>query len=331
MDEKKLTALAETAISKCVGDTTNVKGLGEIAEVARLVLGFPERLVKLWGQELLVGKIEVDGVFCHSTPEAHWNDPTSVPPAEKHPELCDLLIVVDDYSSHGGRERRALLLQAKQGSGGMFQVGSGGPCIQRYMFANWPEFYLVGRPLPNLVDVDLAPATPGTCPGSRYALVDTSAVTGQWSLEAVQARSINPFSSFNDYACKEQAPMILGQALVSMLKGDLGSSCKGQWGRLVSHLLKLAQERTAENRQPAGVKSSTVGAVLPHSVHASTFVNSLLTIDRLPSFLSHSMCSQWREDMRSRSTLRSDQYFEPMEGFGVLHIKVTARKWRNED
>lgn len=74
MDERKLAQLADTAISNCVGETTKVSGSGEVPEVARLVLGLPDRLVKSWTGELLSGRVQVNGVFCHSTPQAHWTD-----------------------------------------------------------------------------------------------------------------------------------------------------------------------------------------------------------------------------------------------------------------
>lgn len=333
MDIQALTALAEAATSQCVGDTSNVAGTGEIAEVARLVLGLPDRLVKSWGPQLHLGKIEVDGVFCHATPQAFWTDPYNAPHLQ-HPELCDLLIVLDDYPPHGARQRRAFLLQAKRGQSGMFAVGTGGPSVQRYMYANWPKFDLVGRPLDDLLNVQLAPPSPGQCPGSRYALVDDTSSPKRWSIEVTQAQPIIPSTSFNDYACQVLAPIGLGEALVGMMSGTVGSQCNGDWGCVVAYLLKLAKEREAENRQPAGVKSSTSGVILAHSAHASTFVNALptsasFTLREYP-FMHHLLRSQWREDIRHRSTLMSGDRFEPTEGFGVIHIKIKAGKWRNK-
>lgn len=334
MNNALLASLANKAITGCVGNTSQVAGVGEIPEVARLVLGLPDLLVNAWRPHMAAGWLEVEGVFCHATPYAHWDDPESkaTPPRKRRPELCDLLIVVETGATQPGRVRDwAFLVQAKDGNGGAISIEKGRPAAQRYMYANWPTFKLVGRPLPPLIGVNIAPSTPGACSGSRYACVDVT--QGTWSFESGQAPSISPFGKLDDYAGTVQTTRSLGDELVAALTGQAGAPCFGKWGSLVRHLQLLAIARLFSEKSPSAVKPQMVGGPpLSHACRAATFVGRweppasaqpLAVNTRVPySLLEHGGSVA--------STIAKGQLLAPQYGFGLLTIRTRNLKFAEE-
>lgn len=333
MNTTLLAQQANAAIDQCMLDTSQVVGSGEVAQVARLVLGLPNLLVDAWRPHIASGWIEVEGVFCHATPNAYWDDPqsTRTPPEQRQPELCDLMIVVDTGATRGSPlETRAMLVQAKLGESGAIKISSGGPAAQRYMYANWPLFDLCGLPLPPLKGVNIAPPLAGTCRGSRYACVDVSNRT--WTFEAAQAPVVSPFNRLDDYASTVFTSASLGAELVATLIGQAGEKCAGDWARLVYHLQRLAVARLFEGRHPAGVKAQVGATPLSHACRASTFASRWENAPfvQTPLLYNRAPYSLLQHGGSVGSTIPKGELLEPQRGYGILKIRTRNLEFADE-
>jgi len=333
MNTTLLTQLADEAIDRCMLDTSQVVGVGEIAQVARLVLCLPDVLVNAWRPHMTSGWMEIEGVFCHATPNAYWDDPgsTSTPPEQKQPELCDLMIVIETGVNRQSKaDKRAFIVQAKLGESGSIKIGSGGPAVQRYMYANWPLFDLCGLPLDRLKGVNIAPNMAGSCEGGRYACVDVANRT--WSIEAAQAPVVSPFNKLDDYASTVTTPESLGSELVAALAGQAGAECRGHWALLVHHLQLLAVARLFEGREPAGVKAQAAAKPLSHACRASTFVGRWegTPFARTFGYDERVLYSLLERGGSVASTIPKGELLEPQQGFGVLKIRTSNLAFAEE-
>ena len=322
MNSKVLSTLANQEIAGCVSNTSRVLGTGEVAEVARLVLGLPDLLVNKWRPYVAAGTLEVEGVFCHASPQAKWINPFSkkIPPEEKHPELCDLIIVVESTGSGSSPAgKRAALIQAKLGTNKSMKISGHGPSVQRFMYANWPAFDLAGKPMGKLINVQIRPTPNGTCQGTRYACVDVG--NQRWDVEASQASEVVSHSSFGQYSGTFKASDTLGDFLVAMLGGASGANCTGNWEGLVKHLQNLAIVRLLTGQSLAGVKAAASTSALSHAARAIAYVS------HVPPLVPNSPWREWYVptglmNRSTRSTFSRGETFSPTQGFGILTIRV---------
>ncbi|WP_175958554.1 hypothetical protein [Burkholderia sp. BCC0405] len=329
-----LITAAEKAIRDCRTQQNPVWGTGEVAEVARLVLQLPEKLVLEWRPYLQSGELDVLGVFAHKTPKARCTDWHG---KSRLPELCDLLLVLD-CEEPSGRTRRALVIQAKvadPGSAtGQFKVDKNGPDVQRYLYAHLPKFKLTGlRPTPK--QFNIAPTAPGKCLGVRYACIDVNApvpASGWWLEDAQPSIPVGLTASgaAAGYDGVFRATVPLGKALSDMVVGTLGEPLKsgGDWERLVDHLVKVGKRRYQAGKKPPDVVAAAAGTLLPHVAAASLFMTNATAFFETKAMSGHDV--QWGRaeppnDDRPRVILETQG-----PGFGIVYIRLVSPEWRDE-
>jgi hypothetical protein len=355
-----LIAAAEKAILKCRTDPKDpVKGGGEVAEVARVVLNGPRNLVNEWAPHLGAGTLSVVGVFTHQTPKAIWVDPRDG--KTQRPELGDLLVVVD-RDDGVVRTQRALLIQAKvadtKQTGGRFSLGKDGPAIQRYMYAHWPAFELTGFDK-HAGPFDIKPAIDGQCAGSRYATVNIetpSPASGWWvesaqpsipakpcfgpprtpgtTLPSVPADQRDPLAMVG-YDGSFDATVPFGQALRDMLVGTLGAILEAspEWGDVVEHLKSVALERDSASRKMSGVKAVRSTAELKN-IKSESRVMKFAPVYYYPGgqvspepFAARSINLKGMPPLGMRWLA---PFASPPSGFGILYIRLDNVEWREE-
>lgn len=327
---------AEVAIRTCLSNGTLVAGDREEAEVARLVLHLPSELVKAWQPSLAAGSLEVSGWFAHKTPKAKFTDPRTG--KRRGPELCDLVVVVDVHEP-AGTERRALMLQVKMAdkgaAAGQFTVAAGDPDLQRCFYAHLPPFQLTGIPKHRRgPDFVITPAPLGTCKGTRYACVNTTAAApaSGWWVELGQA----PVPASGIYSGTLHATVTLGEALRQVIEGSLGAHVVpgSQWERVVDHVMLVAKTREAKGDPPPDVVAKATASALPHSASASLFLSNGPSIFKVFDLFAS---VEWPELIDIRGSYAPPIGQEPVldlhgrpPGFGVLHVQVSAARWRGE-
>lgn len=334
---------AEQAILDCRSTPNPVSGTGEVAEVARLVLQLPEKLVQRWSGHLAAGELDVLGVFAHKTPKARWTDPRNA--KSQSPELCDLLLVLD-CEEPSGRVRRALVIQAKVADAGcttgQFTVEKNGPDIQRYLYTHWPDFTLTGLS-PKPPAFKISPTPSGTCRGTRYACINVNAVApaSGWWLEDAQAAppamlvgpsSLGPsgtLSPSSGYDGTFQATVPLGQALHDMVAGTLGAplTIGSDWERLVQHLEKVAEQRHKAGKKPPDVVAAAAGTLLPHVAAASLFMTDSLRFFDIKATDGYEVWGDGEPPGHERPLLTIG---EQDPGFGIIYVRLVSPKWHDE-
>ncbi|WP_322071934.1 hypothetical protein [Paraburkholderia bannensis] len=354
-----LIAAAEKAILECRNAASPVRGSGEVAEVARLVVSLPENLVNEWAPHLSAGRLEITGVFTHQTPKALWTDPRTGD--DQSPELADLLVIVESNDAWGSTQR-ALLVQAKvadaRRTDGRFTLAKKGPAVQRYLYAHWPPFKLTGLTAHSR-QFNIAPRVAGTCPGSRYASinVNTPAPDSGWWVEAAQpaiptkpgpaspgasstatarvpADPRDPVSVV-DYDGSFDATVSLGEALREMILGTLGTPLDKdpEWKGVVDHLIAVATQRDVAGMKMPGVFATSAGVKLEHIVTANrvmkfapTYVGPYLLLNE-DTVVHHSgNVGSWPPGR--------DGTFEPFieawpGGFGIIHMRLSSAEWKD--
>lgn len=280
---------AESAISQSRQDDSIVKGTSEPNQVARIVAGLPEMLVNAWGPYVKTGALTVSGVFCHAKPYVSWESPFDATKTER-PELADLLIIFDKTADDGMQEERALLLQAKVGKGGEFSISNGGPQVQRYMYATWKPFKVLG--VNEEFTQPLIPTDIKSSPdiGTRYVCVDEDRnATSAWMLEdnAATFDESKSANSFKDIPRKTYyAEKSLAAGLVEMYQGVLGrlTKQKDDWSTLIEYLVefatyqnsatgaKLSNVALQSSVEPVFISKATTFVPYPNSIHTMPFL-----------------------------------------------------------
>ncbi|CAJ5451273.1 Uncharacterised protein [Burkholderia pseudomallei] len=332
-----LAPAAEKAVRDCRIKPNPVSGAGEVAEVARLVLQLPDKLVHEWRPYLVSGELDVLGVFTHKSPKARWTDPRDG--ESRTPELCDLLLVLDCEES-SGRTRRALVIQAKVADAGtetgQFTVGKNGPDIQRYLYAHWPAFKLTGlRSTPAAFNIQ--PAIPGQCPGTRYACINVNApapASGWWLEDAQPAIPAAPTAASGAlgtpvaYHGTFQATVPLGEALRDMVTGTLGAPLANgsEWERLVGHLERVAERRQKSSKAPPDVLAAH-GTHLPHIAAASLFMTDAGKFFDSKAMEGHRRWANAEPPNDDRPLVVVDAQGP---GFGIIYVRLVSPEWRDK-
>ncbi|MFZ6656548.1 hypothetical protein [Undibacterium sp. TJN19] len=321
---------AEKAIRECVKNSNTVHGTGEVAEVARLVLELPTKLVREWTPYLKSGSLDIVGIFSHKTPKARWFDSRDKKP--KSPELCDLLLVVECLES-GVRNRRAMVIQAKladaNATAGQFTVSKGGPEIQRFLYTFWPQFTLTGlKQKPTAFNIK--PKSLGKCKGTRYGCINVNALAPQsgWWIETTQPLPPLGFGGSNiSVSCNGtfDAKVPLGQALHDMVNNKLGAALKkgNDWERLVTHLTEVASQRTTNKMPPPDVEAAGSTA-LPHRASASLYMTNPAIFYKSTNNNSYMTWFNGEPPNREKMKIVVDG---KNPGMGIIYISLESPEW----
>jgi len=289
----QLAIAADNAVDAATQDQTFVVGDNEPSLVARLVATLPDRLVQAWSKHFDAGELHISSAFCHPRPQAHW-DSAGLGPGRS--ELCDLLLLVASPDAAGVMTERALLIQAKCGTGGRSSLNGEGDVKQRYMYAHWPSFHIAGgkcigpaagcNPPARQYSFGVAGAM-----GTRYGIVCASGHP-TWQLEP-HAATWSPalkigrstFGTFDDVGAETVAGQLtLGEAIEQVMNKSLGHEVQDlhadDWSDVIALLLENAMDQF-NAKKLTHVKHAPGALPVPLAAAASFLTNRHMMPDWL--------------------------------------------------
>ncbi|WP_165191652.1 hypothetical protein [Caulobacter soli] len=173
-------------------------------------------------------RADIVGIFTHCTPKVEFTDGAG---DLQHCELADLLIVVDDVTG-ASPDRRAMLVQAKQGAPPTKTLTESGDLVQLELLSTWPSFTFYQKPYFR-ADRDIgASGTPGRVSQSgEYGMIDLQARPPGWA----HAAPANPLI----FAAQSTLGLLLARMVCGAAGREVTIGGSDPWSDTVETLLQV--------------------------------------------------------------------------------------------